>query len=132
MEGNDDGIVQIIEDHQDGLMLYLNSLIQDIHPAEDFTEDTYVKLIARRPRFSGESTFMTRLYSVGRNVALNHLQKTLSCPGYQQRKLYQNTARCWFCSVLRRAYLSMSLDKMLYVEYIVINTSSLKQVYTNT
>ena len=80
MEGNDDGIVQIIEDHQDGLMLYLNSLIQDIHPAEDFTEDTYVKLIARRPRFSGESTFMTRLYSVGRNVALNHLQKNAKLP----------------------------------------------------
>ena len=59
LEGDDDGIVQIIRDYKDGLMLYLNSFVQNIHIAEDLTEDTFVKLIARRPRFSGKSTFKT-------------------------------------------------------------------------
>ena len=48
LEGDDDGIVEIIKDHKDGLMLYLNSFVQNIHLAEDLTEDTFVKLIAKR------------------------------------------------------------------------------------
>ena len=80
LEGDDDGIVQIIKDHKDGLMLYLNSFVQNIHLAEDLTEDTFVKLIARRPRFSGKSTFKTWLYSIGRNVALDFLRKSAKLP----------------------------------------------------
>ena len=80
LEGDDDGIVEIIKDHKDGLMLYLNSFVQNIHLAEDLTEDTFVKLIFRRPRFSGKSTFKTWLYSIGRNVALDHLRKNAKLP----------------------------------------------------
>ena len=80
LEGDDDGIVEIIKDHKDGLMLYLNSFVQNIHHAEDLTEDTFVKLIARRPRFSGKSTFKTWLYSIGRNVALDYLRKNAKQP----------------------------------------------------
>ena len=80
LEGDDDGIVQIIKDHKDGLMIYLNSFVQNIHLAEDLTEDTFVKLIARRPRFSGKSTFKTWLYAIGRNVALDFLRKNAKLP----------------------------------------------------
>ena len=80
LEGDDDGIVEIIKDHKDGLMFYLNSFVQNIHLAEDLTEDTFVKLIARRPRFSGKSTFKTWLYAIGRNVALDFLRKNAKLP----------------------------------------------------
>ena len=80
LEGDDEGIVEIIKDHKDGLMLYLNSFVQNIHLAEDLTEDTFVKLIAKRPRFSGKSTFKTWLYSIGRNVALDYLRKIAKLP----------------------------------------------------
>ena len=80
LEGDDDGIVEIIRDHKDGLMLYLNSFVQNIYLAEDLTEDTFVKLIAKRPRFAGKSTFKTWLYSIGRNVALDHLRKNGKMP----------------------------------------------------
>ena len=61
LEGEDDGFVEIVKDYKDGLMLYLNSFTENIHIAEDLTEDTFVKLIAKRPRFSGKSTFKTWL-----------------------------------------------------------------------
>ena len=80
LEGDDDGIVQIIKDYKDGLMLYLNSFVQNIHLAEDLTEDTFVKLIAKRPRFSGKSSFKTWLYAIGRNVALDYLRKSFRHP----------------------------------------------------
>ena len=80
LEGDDDGIVEIIKDHKDGLMFYLNSFVQNIHLAEDLTEDTFVKLIAQQPRFSGKSTFKTWLYAIGRNVALDFLRKNAKLP----------------------------------------------------
>ena len=80
LEGDDDGIVQIIKEHKDGLMLYLNNFVANIHLAEDLTEDTFVKLIANRPRFSGKSTFKTWLYAIGRNVALDYLRKNAKMP----------------------------------------------------
>ena len=80
LEGDDGGMVEIIKDYKDGLMLYLNSFLQNIHLAEDLTEDTFVKLIARRPRFSEKSTFKTWLYAIGRNVARDYLRKNAKHP----------------------------------------------------
>lgn len=80
LEGEDDGIVQIVRDYKDGLILYLNSFVENIHIAEDLTEDTFVKLIAKRPRFFGKSTFKTWLYAIGRNVALDYLRKSTQLP----------------------------------------------------
>lgn len=80
LEGEDDGFVEIVKDYKDGLMLYLNSFTENIHIAEDLTEDTFVKLIAKRPRFSGKSTFKTWLYTIGRNVALDYLRKSTKLP----------------------------------------------------
>ena len=87
LNGDDDGIVQIIKDYKDGLMLYINSFVQNIHLAEDLTEDTFVKLIAGRPRFSGKSTFKTWLYSIGRNVALDHLRRNAKLPAVSMEEM---------------------------------------------
>ena len=78
--GDDQGIVEIIKDYKDGLMLYLNGFVQNIHVAEELTEDTFVKLVVKRPRFSGKSTFKTWLYTIGRNVAMDSLRKAAKLP----------------------------------------------------
>lgn len=80
LQGEDEGLVEIVRDYKDGLMLYLNSFVQNIHIAEDLAEDTFVKLIVKRPRFSGKSTFKTWLYAIGRNVALDYLRKNTKLP----------------------------------------------------
>ena len=75
LNGDEDGIVEIIRDYKDGLMLYLNKYVQNIHVAEELTEDTFVKVVVKRPRFSGKSSFKTWLYAIGRNVAVDHLRR---------------------------------------------------------
>ncbi len=75
LEGNEDGIVEIIRDHKDGLMLYLNGYVQNIHIAEELTEDTFVKLVVKKPKFSEKSTFKTWLYSIGRNIAVDYMRR---------------------------------------------------------
>lgn len=80
LSGDNDGIVQIIKEYKDGLMLYLNGFVQNVHVAEDLAEDTFVKLVVNKPRFSEKSTFKTWLYAIGRNVALDYLRKNAKLP----------------------------------------------------
>ncbi len=75
LEGDNEGFVEIIRDYKDGLMLYLNGYVHDIHDAEDLMEDTFVKIYAKRPKFSEKYSFKTWLYTIGRNVAIDHLRK---------------------------------------------------------
>ncbi len=75
LDGDDSGFVEIIKEYKDGLMFYINSFVRDLHIAEDLTEDTFFKIVTKRPRFSGKSSFKTWLYSIGRNVALDYLKK---------------------------------------------------------
>ena len=75
LEGDDDGFVEIIKDYKDGLMLYLNNYVQNIHIAEDLMEDTFVRIVVKKPHFSGKSSFKTWLYAIGRNIAVDYVRK---------------------------------------------------------
>lgn len=41
LDGDDDGIVEIVRDYKDGLIFYINSYVNNIHIAEELTEDTF-------------------------------------------------------------------------------------------
>ena len=49
LAGEEDGLVEIIRDYKDGLILYLNSFVNNIHTAEDLAEDTFVRLAVKKP-----------------------------------------------------------------------------------
>ena len=73
LDGDDSGLVEIIRDYKDGLILYLNSITQNGIIAEELCED--VRLAVKKPRFGGRSSFKTFLYAIGRRVAADHLRK---------------------------------------------------------
>ncbi len=72
LDGDDNGIVEIIRDYKDGLMLFINRYVNNIHIAEELTEDTFFKLVTQKPRFITKCSFKTWLYTIGRNVAINY------------------------------------------------------------
>lgn len=74
LEGDEKGIVEIIRDYKDGMILYINGIVGNIYTAEEITEETFVRLIVQRPKFSKNSTFKTWLYAIGRNVAVDFLR----------------------------------------------------------
>lgn len=83
LDGDDEGIVAIVRDYKDGLILYLNSFVNNIFIAEDLAEDTFFRLIIKKPRYSGKSTFKTWLYAIGRNAAVDYIRhnsKLLNTP----------------------------------------------------
>ena len=74
LDGHDDALIDIVSEYKDGLILYLNSYIRNIHLAEDLVEDTFFRLITKRPRYSGKSSFKSWLYAIGRNVAIDYIR----------------------------------------------------------
>ena len=74
LNGDDSAIAEIVGDYKDGLTLYLNGYVGNIYIAEELTEDTFFRLITKKPRFSGKSTFKSWLYAIGRNVAVDYIR----------------------------------------------------------
>ena len=74
LAGDDGAIAEIVGDYKDGLTLYLNGYVGNIYIAEELTEDTFFRLITKRPRFSGKSKFKSWLYAIGRNVAVDYIR----------------------------------------------------------
>lgn len=75
LDGDDSGFVEIIKDYKDGLQIYLCSITGNVLVAEELTEETFVKIITKKPRFSEKSSFKTWLYTIGRNIAIDFLRK---------------------------------------------------------
>ena len=74
-EAAQSGLAEIIREYRDGLILYLNSFVGNIHTAEELAEDTFVLLGTKKPRDKGNGSFKTWLYTIGRNIAINYLKK---------------------------------------------------------
>ncbi len=72
LDGDDNSIVEIIQDYKDGLILFINRYVNNIYIAEELTEDTFFQLITKKPRFAVKYSFKTWLYTIGRNLAINY------------------------------------------------------------
>jgi len=88
LAGDKEGMVELIRDYKDGLTLYLNSFVNNISIAEELMEDTFVKLVVKKPKYQEKSSFKTWLYTVGRNVALDFLRKSSKDPSLSIDEMY--------------------------------------------
>ena len=75
VSGDKEGLVEIIRDYKDGLILYICSITGDCFNAEEIAEDTFIKLYTDKPAFKGNSTFKTWLYSIGRHTAVDYMRR---------------------------------------------------------
>lgn len=75
LEGDDSALAELIGGYKDGLMLYLNSFVRDVATAEELTEEVFVKLVLKKPRFSQRSSFKTWIYAIARNTAIDYLRR---------------------------------------------------------
>ncbi|MCR5109358.1 MAG: sigma-70 family RNA polymerase sigma factor [Ruminococcus sp.] len=75
LAGDDEGLYEIICTYRTGLILYLNSFVQNIRTAEELAEDTFAELAIKCPKFSGKSSFKTWLFAIGRNITSKYIRK---------------------------------------------------------
>ena len=75
LDGDDRGLTELVEAYKDGLILFLNTYVKNIHVAEELAEDTFFRLITKRPKFAGKSSFRSWLYAIGRHIAVDELRR---------------------------------------------------------
>jgi RNA polymerase sigma-70 factor (ECF subfamily) len=75
LNGDDRALEEIVREYKDGLILFLIGFVGDISTAEDLMQETFFRLITRRPHFRETYSFKTWLYSIARNAAIDHLRK---------------------------------------------------------
>ena len=89
LNGDEGALVRLIDAYRDGLMLYINGIVSDGAAAEELTEDVFLKLVLKKPRFSARSSFKTWLYAIGRNLALDHLRRNKNALVSQEELTHQ-------------------------------------------
>ena len=52
LAGDDGGLVEIINEYGTGLTFYLRGYSNDMSEAEELTEDTFVSLAIKKPKFT--------------------------------------------------------------------------------
>ena len=57
LDGDDKGLAEIVRNYSDGLILYLNGIVNNISVAEELMEETLYKLITKKPKFKEKYTF---------------------------------------------------------------------------
>lgn len=72
LEGNEDGLSELIERYGTRLTLYINRYIHDIHDAEDLMIDVFAYLSVKKPRIR-EGAFKAYIYKSSWHAALRFL-----------------------------------------------------------
>ena len=75
LDGDDTALNELIRSYSDGLTLYINSITGDICTAEELTEEVFVELCIKRPKFSERSSSKTWLYAIARHTAIDWLRR---------------------------------------------------------
>ena len=75
MNGNVDAAEELIDLYGQGLILFIYGFVKDRHYAEELMIEAFAIIMAGGGRFSGSSGLKPYLYTIGRNLALNHLKK---------------------------------------------------------
>lgn len=74
LRGDKAGLEWLVRQYRPGLILYINGIVRDMYTAEDLCEDTFFRLMVKKPRFDERSSFKTWLYKIGRNMAYDKLR----------------------------------------------------------
>lgn len=68
-------IEKMVEKYSNSLLLFINSIIHNIHISEDLMEDSFVQIILKKKIFKDETNFKAYLFKIGRNKAFNYLKR---------------------------------------------------------
>ncbi|MEG1874738.1 MAG: RNA polymerase sigma factor [Angelakisella sp.] len=74
LDGDDSGLVELMERYGNRLTLYINGIIHDLHDAEDLMIEAFSRMVAKKPRLNDHG-FQAYLFKTGRNLALRYAAK---------------------------------------------------------
>lgn len=75
LRGDKSKLADIVVAYRNELQRFLFSLSKNESVAEEATQETFLKLFTKRPKYRGSASFKTWLFTIGRNVMLNELKR---------------------------------------------------------
>lgn len=75
LHGDDGGFEDIVRAYREGLILFILGYVGDAFAAEDISQDVFVKLYVKRPKFRPDASFKTWLYTIAKREAQNYIKK---------------------------------------------------------
>ncbi|MBQ3537642.1 MAG: RNA polymerase sigma factor, partial [Clostridia bacterium] len=79
LDGDKNAISEIVEAYRAGLEYFLLSVTGDENTAEELTQDTFVYLFVKKPKYKNVASFNTWLYTIGKHRAYKHMKKCSRC-----------------------------------------------------
>ena len=73
--GDKEAITEIVEAYRAGLEYFLLSVTGDEDMAEELTQDTFVYLFVKKPKYRNVASFKTWLYTIGKHKAYKYMKK---------------------------------------------------------
>ena len=80
LDGDDEGFADIVRTYRDGLIMFINGYVKNFHTAEELMEDTFLRLLLKKPKYSSKSSFKSWLFSIARNIAVDYIKKDSKMP----------------------------------------------------
>ena len=77
--GDKEAITEIVEAYRAGLEYFLLSVTGDEDIAEELTQDTFVYLFVKKPKYRNVASFKTWLYTIGKHRAYKYMKKRSRC-----------------------------------------------------
>ena len=75
LDGDTKAFDEIMNEHFDALIFFIDRYVQDIYAAEDIAIETFSELIVHPRRYNFSVSLKTYIFMIGRCRALNHLKK---------------------------------------------------------
>ena len=75
LDGDEEALASLVAAYRPGLQRYLCGMVHNMDTAEDLTQETFVRLLMKRPKDKGGASFKTWLFTIGGNLARDHLRK---------------------------------------------------------
>ena len=75
LDGDESGFEEILKLYHDGLIFFINRLVNNYATAEDLAADTFMELLVHKKRYAFKSSFKTYLFSIARHKAIDHIRK---------------------------------------------------------
>ena len=75
VDGDNRAFEQLVIEHKDHLIYFINRMIQNITIAEDLAQDVFVEILLHKERYHYKVSFKTYLFTIGRNKAVDYIRK---------------------------------------------------------
>jgi RNA polymerase sigma-70 factor (ECF subfamily) len=74
--GDQTAFAALVRRHQTPIFNFVLRQVRSHHVAEDVVQDVFVRLVQKAATFKHEARFTTWIYSIARNLCIDHLRKT--------------------------------------------------------